>query len=151
MEQCSGGDCIARDIVAGRRRRRRRSGRRRAVAAMAEANTDEQTQYGTEERPEDGVEHRPAVYGGCEYGAGLDVPRVVVTRHRLATSVSRRRQLTTEIVDSLAIDHRVTGTLVQSALQTHTHTHTHTHVSPVYTLPELTASTGFRGPQGPQQ
>lgn len=69
------------------------------MTVMTEADTDEKADSGREERPENSVEDRPAVHGGVQYGSRPDVPRVIETRHWLATSV----QLTTEIVDAFTI------------------------------------------------
>jgi len=122
VKQRPGGHCVAGDVVAdGRRRRRRRRGARRdTVTAVAEADTDEQTDSGRQERPENSVEDRPAVDGRGQHGSRLDVPRVVETRgHWLTTRVRLgvQVQLATEIVDAFTIPQRVTGALVQRALQ----------------------------------
>ena len=66
MNERSGSHCVAGDIIAGGRRWRRR---RRSVAMMTEAYADEQTDSGTEERPKDGVEDRPATYSGRQHSS----------------------------------------------------------------------------------
>jgi len=89
---------------------------------MAKADTDEQTDNGTEERPEDGVEDWPAVHSGRQDSSRLDVPRVIETRDWLAMSIRHCVQLTTEIVHSLTIPQTFTRTLVQRALHAYVHT-----------------------------
>jgi len=109
MNERSGSHCVAGHIIAGGRRWRRRG---RSVTVMTEAYADKQTDSGTEERPKDGVEDRPATYSGRQHRSGLRIPWIIETRHWLATSVRRCVQLTTEIIDSLTIPQTVTGTFM---------------------------------------
>ena len=129
VNERSRGHCIARYVITGRRGRSRSGRRRHAVTMMTETDTDDQTDHSTEERPEDGVEDWPAVYSSLQHRSGLDVPRIIETRHRLAMFVRRGVQLTTEIVNSFAIPQRVARTFVQCALRAQTDRQTHIHIS----------------------
>jgi len=79
---------------------------------VTEADTDEKTNSGREERPENSVEDRPAMHGSRKHGPRLDVPRIIETHHWLPMPVRVGVQLTTKVVDTFTIPQSVTGALL---------------------------------------